>query len=389
MEYITTEVIKVNNQWLKWARKTLKYTKKEVSTKLNKKVEDVEQWEKTGELSYNELKKISQLYDVSSLFFLNNTPPSEIIDEIVDFRTIKNKKTNNTPEILKEIKHAKYRRKLILDLQKQLELTNKYKYDNICTTSEECIETIKKRFDINNIKLNYSFEKWIKLFESYNILIFQFYRIPTTSIRGYALHYDELPIIGINHSDSDKAKTFTLFHELAHILLKEDGISGSLTKENITQKTEQKCNKIAAEILLPEKQLDQILEGKEEYSLKNIVQILQSKYNISKTAIVYRLLNLNKISKEECEKYITALQVHDTTRKSKNKRVNTKNIPNKKYKDKSTMTMNKNGTIYINTLFQAEDENIIDDITLAQELNIPRKAVPFLVEKIREGNTNE
>ena len=125
MEYITTEVIKVNNQWLKWARKTLKYTKKEVSTKLNKKVEDVEQWEKTGELSYNELKKISQLYDVSSLFFLNNTPPSEIIDEIVDFRTIKNKKTNNTPEILKEIKHAKYRRKLILDLQKQLELTNK------------------------------------------------------------------------------------------------------------------------------------------------------------------------------------------------------------------------------------------------------------------------
>lgn len=92
MEYITTEVIKVNNQWLKWARKTLKYTKKEVSTKLNKKVEDVEQWEKTGELSYNELKKISQLYDVSSLFFLNNTPPSEIIEEIVDFRTIKNKK---------------------------------------------------------------------------------------------------------------------------------------------------------------------------------------------------------------------------------------------------------------------------------------------------------
>ena len=379
-----TEIIKINQQWLKYARESLKYTKKEVSRELNKNVSTIEQWEKTGEIPYNELEKIAKLYDVNSLFFLNNTPPTKIKNEIVDFRTIKNKETSNTPEILKEIKHANYRRELILDLQEQLNITNKKKYNMNCNTSEECIRTIKSLFNINNNKRNYTFEKWVKLFESADILIFQFYGLPPTSIRGYALYYEELPIIGINHQDIDKARTFTLFHELAHILLKKEGISGELNQENLNQKIEQECNKIAVEILLPEKQINKILDDKKDYLLETKVKLLQAKYNVSKTAIAYRLLNLNKTTEEECKQYINNLSRKKPTKKPKNKSNIKNKYSNKKYKDQSTKTMNEYGAIYINTLFQAEDENIIDDITVAQELSISRKVMPFLVEKMSE-----
>jgi Zn-dependent peptidase ImmA (M78 family) len=70
--------------------------------------------------------------------------------------------------------------------------------------------------------------------------------------RGFALSDTIAPFIIINDQDSPSAWAFTLFHELAHILLGLTGISGG----GYEQKVERFCNEVASQILLPSDELD-------------------------------------------------------------------------------------------------------------------------------------
>lgn len=72
--------------------------------------------------------------------------------------------------------------------------------------------------------------------------------IELNEARGYAIYDDYAPLIFINTNDSEKGKIFTLFHELAHIMLSSSGISSYAYNTN---NIEQRCNSIAGEILMP------------------------------------------------------------------------------------------------------------------------------------------
>lgn len=69
--------------------------------------------------------------------------------------------------------------------------------------------------------------------------------------RGFALADDRAPLVFINGKDTKSAQMFTLAHELAHIWLGKTGVSdvGPITRPS--NKVEQWCNKVAAEMLVP------------------------------------------------------------------------------------------------------------------------------------------
>lgn len=368
-----TETLKVNPDRLKWMRNSLTYTQKEVGKKLRIKPEKLEKWENTGEIPYDKLEKLSELYGTSTLFFFNKKKPPSI-QEIPDYRTTKNKQTEKTPEILKEIKKAKTRRKIILSLQEEMNTLTPFKYKT--NNKEKCVEIIQKTLNIDNVKLKYTFKDWLKEFETLNILVFQFYNIPVHIVRGYALYYENLPIIGINNSDNEKAKTFTLFHEYAHLILQKSGIS-DYTFNNI----EEICNSIAAEVLLPKKQINMILKDKMDYPVATKVKVVTNHFNISKTAVTYRLLNLNKISAHESQIYLKELKTPPDNTSKKREYKQTMNT-NKRYKDASTKVINKNGLLYVNTLLKAKDEELIDDIELTRELDTQRETIPYIIKKV-------
>lgn len=67
--------------------------------------------------------------------------------------------------------------------------------------------------------------------------------------RGFAIADDIAPVIFVNGADAPSAWVFTLAHELAHLWLGESGVSD--VRHNTSVVSEQRCNKIAAEFLLP------------------------------------------------------------------------------------------------------------------------------------------
>jgi Zn-dependent peptidase ImmA (M78 family) len=75
--------------------------------------------------------------------------------------------------------------------------------------------------------------------------------MPLEEIQGFC-YSDFLPnCIVVNSKHPYTARTFTLFHELGHLLNSE---SGACTPENVheNQKTEFRCNKFAGQFLIPE-----------------------------------------------------------------------------------------------------------------------------------------
>jgi len=101
------------------------------------------------------------------------------------------------------------------------------------------------------------FSKAAKLIENVGILVFKNgvvgnnnnRRLNTNEFRGFCIADEVTPIIFVNGSDALSAQVFTLFHEIAHLWLGVDGVSGWDTEK----KVEAFCNRVSAEILMPYK----------------------------------------------------------------------------------------------------------------------------------------
>ena len=223
---MSTDLFKINTKWLKWARTSVKYEKDDVASKLNISPEKITEWEETGELTQSEIMALSEIYEVSPFTFFEGNDP--VYDEgIPDFITVNSEKIKITPEIMFELRRAKGKRETLLNLEEEFDdfefplfSLNTIDSDNPLIIAENIRNLLKISKTDSNKKLDY----WINLIESLGILVFEFYDIGPEELRGYALYYDKLPIIGINHNESINAKKFTLFHELIHLIMKKDDI---------------------------------------------------------------------------------------------------------------------------------------------------------------------
>lgn len=80
------------------------------------------------------------------------------------------------------------------------------------------------------------------------------------AFRGFALHHDRVPLIFVNASlKSPSARSFTLVHELAHLLR---GVDKACDKRDLQSRTSDEawCNRFAAAFLMPQGELTVYLE---------------------------------------------------------------------------------------------------------------------------------
>ncbi len=112
--------------------------------------------------------------------------------------------------------------------------------------------------------------------------------------RGYAIADPIAPFIVINDNDSKGAWTFTLLHEIAHILLGEEGVSNTWSENQV----EKFCNEVAASLLVNTAELTELgisQETAREDTLATIHHFSATR-NLSNTFVAYNLYKAGCLS---------------------------------------------------------------------------------------------
>lgn len=124
-------------------------------------------------------------------------------------------------------------------------------------------------------------------------------KINEKAFRGFAIADDLAPFIAINSEESQAARTFTLLHELTHILIGSTGVSAppEPTKPTTSEeKIERFCNDVASEFLLPGNMLPAIHKQAKLDLVSEIIGKFAGDRNISEPMVAYRLWRAGRIS---------------------------------------------------------------------------------------------
>jgi Zn-dependent peptidase ImmA (M78 family) len=145
--------------------------------------------------------------------------------------------------------------------------------------------------------------------ESFGIFVHCFTDVDIKIARGISIYDESVPVIGINNNDRYPAKTFSMIHELVHILKRESTMCNEMLTESSHNEEEIFCNAVAGEFLVPEEALDIVLRNRNllnEYTLDNISEIAIV-FSVSKEVITRRLFDCGKIGKYAYDTYTNEL----------------------------------------------------------------------------------
>ena len=143
-----------------------------------------------------------------------------------------------------------------------------------------------------------AFKEWRDAVERAGIFVFK-RSFEQSSVSGFCLHDPEFPVIVINNSTAHTRQTFTLFHELGHLLFHVSGITieGSPHWADLgdtDREIEVACNRFAAEFLVPEASFPWTLfEGRDP---AEAVPEVADRYNVSREVVLRRLLDMGLVN---------------------------------------------------------------------------------------------
>lgn len=132
--------------------------------------------------------------------------------------------------------------------------------------------------------------------ESKGIFVHNFAGVDTLVTRGLAICDSSMPIIGLNENDRYPAKSFSMIHELVHIIKRTSSICNDMYNAFSAYDEEVFCNAVAGEVLAP-KQI--IINECGSYTPTEltlaVIDRIAKKLSVSSEVIARRLLDLDRI----------------------------------------------------------------------------------------------
>ncbi len=147
---------------------------------------------------------------------------------------------------------------------------------------------------------------WRNAVEEVGVFVFK-NSFKQRDVSGFCLYDEEFPVLCLNNSTAVTRQIFTLFHELAHVLVQTSGVTkvddryiGALAGE--AKRIEVFCNRFAAELLVPEpgfrRRVSSLLVD------EDAIAGLAEEYKVSREVILRRLLDLKIVSKAYYEEKV-------------------------------------------------------------------------------------
>lgn len=131
-------------------------------------------------------------------------------------------------------------------------------------------------------------------------------KLDPNEFRGFVLVDEYAPLVFVNGADGKAAQMFTLAHELAHVFYGSSAAFDLREMQPAEDPTEQACNRVAAEFLVPERALRSTWT-----SVRNDAEPFQAiarQFKVSVLVAARRALDLDLIGVEEFRDFYRAYQ---------------------------------------------------------------------------------
>ena len=264
-------------------------------------------------LTYNQLHAIANYFGRGVLFFLEQgqVDPAKVFTS--GFRTLANQKHEIDGSVKKIIERAEWQRQAYLSLREEIDDDNVTDFlppDLQGLSVEQAADTVRSWLALDGL---HSFDEYRRAVERKGILVFRTngyqgkWQVPKASpILGFAIYHSQFPLIVVRKTKYESRQTFTLFHELAHILLHKQSVIDDEHDYHQQTGKEREANRFAGFVLIPKKNLAAIhVAGMpdEPSEIDDWLRQHRAAWGVSTEVILLRLVDARRISQSVYSAY--------------------------------------------------------------------------------------
>ena len=264
-------------------------------------------------LTFRQLREIAIFFGRGALFFLEPGPVNEEKAHSPQFRTLANQKAQLSPQVKLLIERVERQRSIFLALRDELapEEVRRFSPPALDGLSVQDAAAAVRRW--LELPARNDFESYRNAIEAKGLLVFQSngyagkWQIAKESpISGFALYDPACPVIVVKKQDASSRQSFTLMHELGHVLLHRASWIDDDEDLHSHHGQEREANAFAGLVLIPDDFLASIRDGERPADVAGFNDWLQPQcraWGVSAEAILRRLLDAGRLSRDEYAAY--------------------------------------------------------------------------------------
>ena len=254
---------------LRWARERAGYSVEDVAHRMKKDSSDIDAWE-TGASAPTYIQLETLAYDIYKrplAIFYFPEPPQEEQPQRRFHRLPEEDIATLEPDTLYALREARARQLDLMELTGGVNPAERKIFDDVqffyqddapvdvaSQVREHLGVTVEEQAKWRSY--DEAIKEWRRRVQDAGVWVFK-RPFRQSDVAGFCYVHDELPIVYLNNSQPKVRQIFTLFHELAHVLLGFDHIERSDVThylrflEGEDHRKEVACNRFANEFLVP------------------------------------------------------------------------------------------------------------------------------------------
>lgn len=264
-------------------------------------------------MTFNQLRKVADYFGRGVLFFLESGPVDVAQVHTAQFRTLANQKPELSSSLKKLIERVEKQRAVYLSLREDLDEAEQLQFTPPELAHKNAHEAACIVRTWLGLAEENSFNSYREAVEARGVLVFRSngyngkWQIPKQNpILGFTLYDSGCPVIVIKKQSSDTQQSFTLMHELAHLLLHK---TSSIDDDHDFQSYhghERDANAFAGHLLVPDDFLAVIRDAGRPHEASRYDEWLapqRKAWGVSVEVILRRLLDAGRLTQSQYNAY--------------------------------------------------------------------------------------
>ncbi len=266
-------------------------------------------------LTFAQLRKLADYFGRGVLFFLDPGPVDEERVHTVQYRTLTNQKPELSHSIRKLIERVERQRELYLALREDLHEEDYPVFTPLNVRADQPAAAAGTARAWLNLGQANTFDAFRAAVEAKGILVFRSngyagrWQIAKESpILGFSLYSGACPVIVVKKTRWEGQQTFTLMHELGHLLLHRTSSIDDDADMHSLVGHERDANAFAGHLLVPDAWLAQVRDDERPVSVEHFDTWLaqyRQRWGVSTEVILRRLLDAGRLPQQRYTAYRT------------------------------------------------------------------------------------